>query len=170
MSDSLQPHGLQFTRPPCSSPTLGGCHPTISSSVVPFSSCLQSFPASGSFPVSQFFTSGGQSIRVSDLGNCWNLSLPLFMKYKTSYWPHCCSIVKHRILNASGQSLCWQMILQMIQAKADKITLAQLSTWKPDVCKQKLVFKNASPVVKTWPITDNLLCSFDWMKTERQAK
>ena len=70
--DSLQPHGLEHARPPCPSPTPGvystscplsrWCHPTISSSVVPFSFCLQSFPASGSFPVSQFFTSGGQSI------------------------------------------------------------------------------------------------------------
>ena len=68
----LRPHGLQHTRPPFPSPTPGlysnssplsqWCHPTISSSVVPFSSCLQSFPASGSFPISQFFASGGQSI------------------------------------------------------------------------------------------------------------
>ena len=75
MSDSSWPHGLQHARPPCPSPTPGAysnacpwsrwCHPTISSSVVPFSSCPQSFPASGSFPVSQFFTSGGQSIGVS---------------------------------------------------------------------------------------------------------
>jgi len=75
VSDSLQPHGLQHTRPPCPSPTPGvysnscplswWCHPTISSSVIPFSSCLQPFPASGSFPMSQFFTSGGQSIGVS---------------------------------------------------------------------------------------------------------
>ena len=74
MSDSLWPHGLQHARLPCLSPTPGvcsnscplsrWCHPTISSSVVPLSSCLQSFPASGSFPVSQFFTSGGQSIGV----------------------------------------------------------------------------------------------------------
>ena len=71
VSNSLQPHEPQHTRPPCPSPTAGACsnscpsrwwsHPTISSSVVPFSSCLQSFPASGSFPVNQFFTSGGQS-------------------------------------------------------------------------------------------------------------
>ena len=75
MSDSLQPHGLQHIRPPCPSPTPGAysnscplhrwCHPTISSSLVPFSSCLQSFPASGSFPMSQFFASGGQRIGVS---------------------------------------------------------------------------------------------------------
>ena len=75
VSNSLQPHGLQHTRLPSPSPTLGTCsnsntlsqwcHPTISSSVVPFSFCLQSFPASGSFPISQFFTSDGQSIGVS---------------------------------------------------------------------------------------------------------
>ena len=74
MSDSLQPQGLQHTRLPCPSPTPGVCsnscpssrlcHTTISSFVVPFS-FLQSFPASGSFPMSQLFTSGGQSIGVS---------------------------------------------------------------------------------------------------------
>ena len=75
MCDSLQPHGLQHARLPCPSPTLGvfsnscplswWCHPTISSSVIPFSSCLQPFPASGSFPMSQFFTLGSQSIGAS---------------------------------------------------------------------------------------------------------
>ena len=73
--DSLQPHGLQHTRLPCPSPTPRACtnscplswwcHPIISSSVILFSSCLQSFPASGSFPRSQFFSPGGQSIGVS---------------------------------------------------------------------------------------------------------
>ena len=75
MPDSLRPHGLQHARPPCPSPAAGvypnscrlsqWCHPTISSSVIPFSSCLKSFPASGSFQISQLFTSGGQSIGVS---------------------------------------------------------------------------------------------------------
>ena len=74
-SNSLQPHGLQHARPSCPSPTPGvysnscplsrWCHPTISSSVVPFSSCPQSFPTLGSFQMSQFFASGGQSIGVS---------------------------------------------------------------------------------------------------------
>ena len=74
-SNSLRPRGLQHTRLACPSSTPGArsnscpsnewCHPTISSSVIPFSSCLQSFPASGSFQMSQFFTSGGQSIGVS---------------------------------------------------------------------------------------------------------
>ena len=75
MSDSLQPHELQHARPPCPSPIPGvhpnprpssqWCHPAISSYVVLFSSCPQSLPASGSFPMSHFFTSGGQSIGVS---------------------------------------------------------------------------------------------------------
>ena len=74
MSDTLQPHGLQHARIPYPSPTPRACsnscpfsqwcHPTISSCVVPFSSCLQSFPAFGSFQMSQFFTSGGPSIAV----------------------------------------------------------------------------------------------------------
>ena len=75
MSDSLQPHELQHARPPCPSPTPGvcpnscpvsrWCHLIISPTVVPFSSCLQSFPTSGSFQESQLFTLGGQSIGIS---------------------------------------------------------------------------------------------------------
>ena len=75
MSDYLRPHGLQHATRPCPSPTPWACsnscplsqwcHPTISSSVIPFSSCLQTFPSSQSFLMSQFFTSGGQSIGVS---------------------------------------------------------------------------------------------------------
>ena len=74
-SNSLRPHGLQHTRPPCPSPTPGAYsnsyplsrwfHPTISSSVIPFSSFLQPFPALGSFQMSQLFASGGQNIGVS---------------------------------------------------------------------------------------------------------
>ena len=77
VSDSLRPHESQHARPPCPSPTPGvypdscplcqWCHPTISSSVVPFSSCPQSLPASESFPMSQLFTSSGQSIGLSGL-------------------------------------------------------------------------------------------------------
>ena len=75
VSDALEFHGLQHTRLPCPSPTPGAysnscslrqwCHPTISSSDIPFSSCLQSVPASGSFPKSQLFTSDGQNIEAS---------------------------------------------------------------------------------------------------------
>ena len=79
MSDSLWPHELQHARPPCPSPTPGvhsnACpssrwyHPAISSSVIPFSSCPQSLPASGSFPMSKLFAWGGQSIGVSALAS-----------------------------------------------------------------------------------------------------
>ena len=75
VSDSLQPHESQHARPPCPSPTPGvypnscpscwWCHPAISSSVIPFSSCHQSLPVSGSLPLSQLFAWGGQSIEVS---------------------------------------------------------------------------------------------------------
>ena len=86
MSDSLQPNGLQHARPPCLSPTsgvysnscplTGWCHPSIWSSVIPFSSHLQSFPSSGSFQRSKFFTSGGQSIRASALASV----LPIYIQ------------------------------------------------------------------------------------------
>ena len=79
VSDSLWPHESQHARPPCPSPTPGvhpesrpssqWCHPAISSSVVPFSSCPQSLPASESFPMSQLFTRGGQSTGVSALAS-----------------------------------------------------------------------------------------------------
>ena len=79
MSNSLRPHELQHARPPCPSPTSGvhpntcplsrWCHPTTSSSIVPFFSYPQSLPVSGSFPVSQLFAWGGQSIEVSALAS-----------------------------------------------------------------------------------------------------
>ena len=86
MSNSLQPHGLQHARLPCPSPTPGTCsnscpssrwcYPTISSSIVPFSSCLQSVPPSESFPVSQFFSSGGQSIGTSASASVLPMNIP----------------------------------------------------------------------------------------------
>ena len=95
MSNSLRPHGLQHARPPCPSPTprvysnsrplSQWCHPTISSSVIPFYSCLQSFPASGSFQMSQFFASGGQSIGASASASVLPMNIqdwfPLGWKY-----------------------------------------------------------------------------------------
>ena len=105
-----QPHGLQHTRPPSPSPTprvysssglsSQGCHPTISSSVVPFSYCLQSFPASGSFPMSQFFTSGGQSIGVSASASV----LPMNIQYSQSFCNLGCRIYRY-----GGSMLCCLM-------------------------------------------------------------
>ena len=96
VSDSLRPHESQHARPPCPSPTPGvhsdsrpsspWCHPAISSSVIPFSSCPQSLPASESFPISQLFTRGGQSTGVSALASF----LP---KKSQGYKPHFSGLV-----------------------------------------------------------------------------
>ena len=85
VSNSLRLCGLQHARPPCPKPTAGvypnpcplsqWCHLTISSSVLPFSSCPQSFPASESFPMSQFFASGGKTIGVSDLTSVFPMNI-----------------------------------------------------------------------------------------------
>ena len=85
MYNSLRPHGLQHTRLPCPSPAPRACpnswplsqwcHPTISSSVIPFSFCLQSFPPSGSFPISQFFASGGESIGASTSASVLSMNI-----------------------------------------------------------------------------------------------
>ena len=92
MSDSLRPHGLQHARLPCPSPTPRACsnscpwsqwcHPTISSSVIPFSCCLQSFPASGSFQMSQVFASGGQSIEVSASASVLPMDIPGLISFR----------------------------------------------------------------------------------------
>ena len=95
VSDSLWPHGLQYTRPPCPSPTPRACsnscppsrwcHPNILSSVFPFS-CLQSFPASGSFPMSQFFASGSQSIGVSALASVLPMNIQDWFPLGVTGW------------------------------------------------------------------------------------
>ena len=112
MSDSWLPCGLQHARLPCPSPSPRACsnscpsswwfHPTISSSVIPFSSCLQSFSASGSFPMSQLFTWGGQSIGVSASES----ETVLFRAYKNGLWRYTTWI---RILSlpAMQETLVW---------------------------------------------------------------
>ena len=96
VSNSLWPHGLQHTRLPCPSPTPGAClnscpssqwcHLAISSSVIPFSSCLQFFPASGSFPKSQFFASGGQSIGVSASASVFPMNIQDWFPLRCTGW------------------------------------------------------------------------------------
>ena len=95
-SDSLRPHESQHARPSCPSPTPGvhsdshpssqWCHPAISSSVVPFSSCPQSLPASESFPVSQLFVSGGQSIGVSALASVLPMNTQDWAPWEWAGW------------------------------------------------------------------------------------
>ena len=96
MSDSLRPHESQHSRPPCPSissrvhsdscPSSQWCHPAISSSVVPFSSCPQSLPASESFPVSQLFSGGGQSTGVSALASFLHISWPQYLPSPGSFF------------------------------------------------------------------------------------
>ena len=110
VSNSLWPHEPQHARPPCPSPTPGvppnpcpssqWCHPTISSSVVPFSSCPQSFPESGSFQMSQLFTSGGQSIGVSALASVLPMNTQDWFPLGWTTWISCCpktlkSLIQH---------------------------------------------------------------------------
>ena len=107
VSDSLQPHGLKHSRLPCSSPTPGACsnsrplsqwcHPTVSSSH-PFSSCLQPFPASGSFPMSQFFTSGGQSIGASASASVLSMNIHDWFPLE---WTGLTSLLRTRALSLS---------------------------------------------------------------------
>ena len=106
MSDSLWPYGLKHTRLPCppstgvcsnSCPSSRWCHPTISSSVVPFSSCLQSFPALGSFLMSQLFASDGQSTRASPSTSLLPMNIqdwfPLNLKSENEITQSCLTLV-----------------------------------------------------------------------------
>ena len=113
VSDSLQPHGRQHARPPCPSPTLRAysntcpssqwCHPTIPSSVVPFSSCLQSFPALGSFQMSQFFASGGQSIGASALAPVFPMNIQDWFPLG---WTGCISLQSKGLSRVFSNTTC----------------------------------------------------------------
>ena len=123
MSDSLRPHGLQHARPPCPSPTPGvhsnPCalsqwyHPTISSSVLPFS-CPQSFPASGSFPMSQFFTPGHQRIGASasasvfpmNIQDCNKIEVFFLLCFKTCWFISCPDFLILCFASLSGSASC----------------------------------------------------------------
>ena len=105
VSNSLWPHVLQHTRLPCPSPnpkacssscpSRGWCHPTISSSVVPFSSCLQSFPVPGSFPMSQLFTSGGQSTGASASASVLSVNIQYWFPLRLTGLISFKSLVQH---------------------------------------------------------------------------
>ena len=119
MSNSLQPHGLQHAGPPCPFPTPGAysnscplsqwCHPTISSSVIPFSSLLQSFPASGSFTVSQFFVSGGPSTGVSASTSVFPMNIQDWFPLG---WTRCISLQSKGLSRVSSSAQFKASILQ----------------------------------------------------------
>ena len=157
VSDFLQPHGLQHARPPCPSPTpraySNSCplslwyHPTISSSVVPFSSCLRSFPASGSFQTSQFFTSGGQSMGVSVRASVLPMSIQdrspsgwtgwIFLQSKAS------TLLQH---HSSKASILWRSALFIVQLSHPYMTTGKtiaLTRWTFVDRVMSLLFKYA---------------------------
>ena len=125
VSDSLQPHGLQHTSLPCPSPIPGACsnscpssqwcYPTISSSVIPFSSCLQSFPASGSFPVSQCFALGGIGVSASasvlpmNIQDWFPLGFPGLLSLQSKGLK---SLLQR---HSSKTSICWRSAFFIVQ-------------------------------------------------------
>ena len=141
MSDSLWPRGLQHARPPYPSPTPGvcsnscplsrWCHPTISSFVVPFS-CLQSFPASGFWPMSQFFTSGGQSIGISASTSVLPMNIQDWSPLGWTGWISLQSEGLSRVFsNTTGQTLTY------LKKKKKPELKSRDTTWPTEDCRVK---------------------------------
>ena len=133
MSNSLRPHGRQHTRPPCPSPTPGvysnSCplsqwyHPTIWSSVIPFSSHLQSFPASGSFQISQFFTSGGQGTRDSASTSVLPMNI---QDWSPLGWTGCISLLSKGLSKIFSSTTVWN---QFFCAQPSLRSSSHIHTW-----------------------------------------
>ena len=138
VSDSLRPHGLQHARLPCPSPTPGiyskscplhwWCHPTISSSVVPFSSHLQSLPASRSFPMSQFFASGSQRIGVWASASVFSTNIQDWFPLGLTGWislqsKGLSSLLQHHISKAS---ILWHSAFLMVQLSHPYMTTGKI--------------------------------------------
>ena len=179
MSGTLWPHGLQHTRPPCPSPSLRvcpslcplsqWCHSTISSSITPFSSCPQSFPASVSFPMSQFFTSGAQSIGISasasvlpiniqnwfPLGSTGLISLlskELFRQHSLKALVlHCSAFLMGQLSHTymtTGKTVAltiWTFVHKVMSLLFNTLSRFVIAVMKWVVCKTALRFKSHSP-------------------------
>ena len=153
MSDSLQPHESQHARPPCPSPTprlhpnprplSRWCHPTISSSVIPFSSCLQSFPASGAFQMNQFFTSSGQNIGVSALTSDLRMNTQDWFPLEWTGW-------------ISLQSNRLSRVFSNTTVQKHQFFGAQLSLWSNSHIHTWLLEKHCMLVKPQWCYTLNL--------------
>ena len=169
--DSLWPHGLQHARPPCPSPTPGvpsnscplsqWCHPTISSSVIPFSSHPQSFPASGSFPMGQFFTSGGQSTGVSASASV----LPMdFQDWFPLGWTGLISLLSKGTLKSSFQYHSSKAsILQCSASFLIQLSHPYMTTGKSIALTSKLFGKVISLLFNT---LSRFVLSFTYLKTQ----
>ena len=133
-SDSLWPHGLQHARLLCPSPTPRACsnscpsswwcHLTISSSVVPFSSCLQSFPASGSFQMSQLFASSGQSIGVSASRSVLPMNIQDWSSLGCTGW---ISLQSEGLLRVFSNTAVWKH--QFFSAQLSSQSNSHIHTW-----------------------------------------
>ena len=150
LSDSLQPNVLQHSRLPrqtpgaCSNsyPSSQWCHPTILSSVIPFSSCLQSFPASGSFPVIQFFTSGGQIIGVSASVSVLPMNIQDWYVYIYYIRSLCCIPRTNIVLYVTYCTKKWQPTPVFLLGKLHgQRSLAGYSPWG---CKESDMTKQLS--------------------------
>ena len=135
MYNSLQPHGLQHARLPYPSPSPGvcsnsrplcwWCHPSISSSVTPFSSCPQSFPASGSFPISWLFPSGSQLIRASAVASVLPMNIQSW--FPLASWSPCCPRDADSLLqyHSSKASIFWFSAFFLVQLSHPYMTTAK---------------------------------------------
>ena len=181
MSDSLQPHGLHHARLPYSSPTPSAyshnscpssqwCHPTILSSVVPFSSHLQSFPASGSFPMSQFFTSGSQSIGVSASTSVLPMNIQDWFPFGLTSWISLQSkglsraFFKH---HSSKASILWHSAFFIVQLSHSDMTTGKtidLTRWTFVSKVMSLLFNVFSRLIIAFlPRSKHLLIS--WLQS-----
>ena len=151
VSDSLWPHGLQHARLPCPSPTPRAysnshpssqwCHPNISSSVVPFSSCLQSCPASGSFPMSEFFSSAAQSIGVSASTSVTSVLPMNIQDWFPLGWTGWISLQSKGLKSllqhhSSKASILWHSAFFMVQLSHPYMTTGKLYFDYVDLCWQ----------------------------------
>ena len=161
MSDSWRPHGLQHARLPCPSPTPRACsnsrplsrwcHPTMLSSVVPFSCCLQSLPASGSFPMSQLFVSGGQSIGVSASASVLPMNIQDWVPLRWTGWILQSKGLSWVFSNTTGNSyyipsfaLGWRIMMTWSPFSAVYSLVGMSTTTKPrekeNISQQNTVF------------------------------
>ena len=139
MSDSLWPHESQHARPPCPLPTPGvhsnscpssrWCHPTISSSVVPFSSCPQSLPASESFPMSQLFTWGGQSTGFSALASFLPKNTQDWSAFEWTGWISCCPRYSQESSPTPQFKSINSSVLSLAQATTNLLSLYIILFW-----------------------------------------
>ena len=180
MSDFLWPHGMQHARPPCPSPTPGACsnscplsqwcHPAISSSVVPFSSRLQSIPASWSFQISQFFASGDQSIGVSASASVLPIEYSGLISFRMDWLALLAvqgtlkSLFKH---HSSKASILWHSAFFIVQLSRPYMTTGKtiaLTRWTFVNKVISLLFNMLSRLVTTFlPRTKCLLIS--WLQS-----